>query len=239
MSQDKSKLEKALETAPLKVQDDSLKENASAAENVGLEVRVTRRYDYIGVHDRKDDCQWCKDRECTDVSLQEAYRIGAFQRHDGCGCIVEYTSNKGVKTIQTGKYSGWNFADELEKRKSIGLDEQLFADELLSRVDKYINVDPDVLIKKAIKGERHGSLYSQSVNKPRPQLEKSIRKHIKEAEEHEWKIQHPERWMKKQDPNDPIQRKIAIHDWELHRQKNAEEATIEIEVWRKLYGKRI
>ena len=64
-----------------------------------------------------------------------------------------------------------------------------------------------------------------------------IRKHIKEAEEHEWKIQHPERWMKKQDPNDPIQRKIAIHDWELHRQKNAEEATIEIEVWRKLYGK--
>ena len=37
-------------------------------------------------------------------------------------------------------------------------------------------------------------------------------------------------------PKDPIQRKIAIHDWELHKQKNAEEAAIEIEAWRRLYG---
>ena len=43
----------------------------------------------------------------------------------------------------------------------------------------------------------------------------------------------------KQDPNDPIQRKIAVHDWEKHRQKNAEEAALEIEVWRRLYGQRI
>lgn len=232
------KIVAAVTTLGQKTMDDSFRDNAENASAAGLEVRVTRTYDGVGLSNGRE-CQWCKDRECADVTLAEAYRIGAFQRHEGCECIVEYTSNKGVKTIQTGKYSGWNYAEELEKRKSIGLNEQFFADELISRVYKYITSDLDELIENAISGKRHASLYTQSVNKPRPQLEKAIRKHIREAEEHEWKIQHPERWMKKQDPNDPIQRKIAVHDWEKHRQKNAEEAALEIEVWRRLYGQRI
>lgn len=231
-------IENLVSTDSAKIADDSLKENAEFAGRTGLEIRVTRVYDGVGLS-RGRVCEWCKDRECRNATLQEAYDIGAFQRHEGCECIIEYISSKSEKTVQTGKYSGWNFTDELEKRKIIGLNEDFFADELISRADKYITSDVNTLVENAINGERHGSLYSQSISKPRPQLEKSIRKHIREAEEHEWKIQHPERWMKKQNPNDPIQRKIAIHDWELHRQKNAEEAVIEIEVWRRLYGKRI
>lgn len=218
--------------------DDSIKKNASSASGVGLEVRVTRRYDYIGVHDRKDDCEWCLSRCGENMTLQEAYKKGAFQRHDGCSCIIEYTSNKGIKTIQTGKYKGWNFNDELEKRKSIGLDEQIYADEIFSRFEPYIENSPEELYETAKNGGTNFGLYLQSHEKPKPELEQSIKKHLREVEDHEWKIHHPEMGMKREDPNDPVERKRAINTWANHRKRNAEQGTIELEIWRRLYGEK-
>lgn len=229
-------LEKIVETESRKVFDDSIRHNAQSANSAGLEVRVTRVYDGVGVHDGKDVCRWCLDRCGKNMTLQEAYSKGAFNRHPGCGCTIEYTSAKGVKTVQTGKYSGWNFAEELEKRKSIGLDEVFYADELLSRITPYIDVDKEMLIKDAADGGIYSGAYQQALNKTRPQLEKSIRSHIKEAELHEWKIQHPEKYMIDGDPSDPVDRSRAIRTWKRHKKRNAEMASIEIEVWRLLYG---
>lgn len=237
MSQGKSKLEKALETAPLKVQDDSLKENASNASGAGLEVRVTRTYDGVGVHNGKDSCQWCLDRCGENMTLEEAYEKGAFQRHPGCGCIIEYISNKGIRTIQTGKYTGWNFANELENRKSIGLDEGFFADELVSRVAPYLDMDADALYTEAKNGGFYKSAYKQMDSLTRPQLEKAIRSYIREAEEHEWKMQNPQNYMFRSDPNNPVEVKIALNDWNNHKIKNSRLATIGIKLWRNKYGK--
>ncbi len=105
-------------TDALKNSDDSLKANASSAENAGLEVRVSRSYDGIGLSGGRE-CEWCKGRECSDVTLAEAYRIGAFQRHPGCGCEIEYTSAKGVTTVQTrsGGKDSWVRRFDLERRK--------------------------------------------------------------------------------------------------------------------------
>ena len=220
---------KMAESSARNYSDESLKSNAENASNAGLEVRVTRIYDGVGLHNGKEKCQWCIDRCGENMTLQEAYEKGAFQRHEGCGCIVEYTSNKGVRTIQTGKYTGWNYADELEKRKSIGLDEQFFADELASRIDRYLDYNPEELFEQAKNGKFYEKAYMKENEKSKPDLESSIKKYIKQIEEHEWKIQHPELYMTKADPNDPIEKMRAIRIWENHRRRNARYAKIALE----------
>lgn len=98
---------------------DSLKHNAENASGAGLEVRVSRQYDEIGLHNGKDKCDWCLARVCDNVTLEEAYRIGVFQRHPGCECVIEYTSRKGIKTYQSGKSSPDNWLSEGEFRKRV------------------------------------------------------------------------------------------------------------------------
>lgn len=111
-------LDNLISTDSAKIADDSLKENAEFAEKAGLEIRVTRVYDGVGLS-RGRVCEWCKERECRDVTLQEAYEIGAFQRHPGCECVIEYTSAKGVVTVQTrsGGKDSWVHKFDLERRK--------------------------------------------------------------------------------------------------------------------------
>lgn len=115
--------ESLLENAVQKVHYDSLRENASNADNVGLEVRVSRTYDGVGLSNGRE-CQWCFERCGENMTLEEAYNKGAFQRHPGCGCIIEYISLRGEKTYQTGKSgpNNWLSEDEFQKRVNYGLD---------------------------------------------------------------------------------------------------------------------
>ncbi|MBQ6240881.1 MAG: hypothetical protein IJK56_11075 [Firmicutes bacterium] len=114
-------IENLITTDSAKIVDDSLKGNAEFADRAGLEIRVTRVYDGVGLS-RGRVCQWCKDRECRNATLQEAYDIGAFQRHPGCECIIEYTSTKGTKSVQTrsGGRDSWVSRFDLERRKEYG-----------------------------------------------------------------------------------------------------------------------
>lgn len=118
-----SRSDSLLENAVLKVYDDSLSENASNASGAGLEVRVTRTYDGKGLSGGRE-CHWCLDRCGENMTLDEAYNKGAFQRHPGCGCIIEYTSRRGEKTYQTGKSgpNNWLSEEEFQKRVNYGLD---------------------------------------------------------------------------------------------------------------------
>ena len=115
-----------METDSRKSVDDSLKYNADNASGAGLEVRVTRIYDGVGVNHGKSECQWCLDRCGEDMPLETAYEIGAFQRHPGCGCTIEYTSKKSGKSYQNGKSGSRNWVSEkdLQKRVNYGLNGQ-------------------------------------------------------------------------------------------------------------------
>ena len=87
--------------------DESIKKNAGFQEQAGLDVRVIRKYDGVGLHDRDTPCQWCLSRAGS-FSYDEAMSLGVFQRHEGCGCTIEYTSKKGVTTRSTSRRSGWS-----------------------------------------------------------------------------------------------------------------------------------
>ncbi len=111
-------LGKEIEVNARRTDDFTMKQNATAADSAGLAVRVTRTYDGVGLSGGRE-CEWCKERECDNVTLDEAYRIGAFQRHPGCGCEIEYTSARGVTTVQTrsGGKDSWVRRFDLERRK--------------------------------------------------------------------------------------------------------------------------
>ena len=67
-------------------------------------------------------------------------------------------------------------------------------------------------------------------------LEKSIRSRIIQVEEHADKIRHPERydigWAEKTER----QRAGLLKKWEKDLRRNAEQAGIEIEVWKERFG---
>lgn len=117
---------KQCKTASRKTVDNFQKANAEAHAKAGLEVRVTRIYDGIGVHDRKDPCKFCIERSGTNMTYAKAIEKDAFRRHPGCGCTIVYTSAKGKTTTQS-KAGGWVEIDNNEKKKleRINLDREL------------------------------------------------------------------------------------------------------------------
>ena len=89
----------------MQIIDDAIRLNAEAHERAGMEVRVTRIYDGVGVHNRKDTCEWCTSRCGNQMTLEEAKAKDSFARHPGCGCTIVYTSARGETTIRRG--GGW------------------------------------------------------------------------------------------------------------------------------------
>lgn len=86
--------------------DESIRQNAEFHDGAGLQVTVTRRYDGVGLRKKGVPCEWCLAREGS-FTYSDALASGVFQRHEGCGCIIDYTSKKGVITRSTSRRSGW------------------------------------------------------------------------------------------------------------------------------------
>lgn len=102
--------------------DDAINDNASFQLDSGMEVTVTRRYDDVGVNHGKDECQWCLERCGENVPYKEAYAMGMFERHPGCGCIIEYNTSKGTQRQADWTRNSWeDSSSTLERRKTIGL----------------------------------------------------------------------------------------------------------------------
>lgn len=92
----------------------------------GINVLVSREYDDVGVHTTDkgggDVCHWCLERCGTDVPYDEAYEMGMFERHPGCGCIITYTTKRGVVIQGKGDWetNRWiNLREDKEREKRI------------------------------------------------------------------------------------------------------------------------
>lgn len=101
--------------------DESMQLTAESRVAAGLEVLVSRKYDDVGLSGGRT-CQWCLDRECDEIPYQEAYDMGVFERHPGCGCLITYTNSMGDTTYQASKGAWYESSKEaLEERKNHGL----------------------------------------------------------------------------------------------------------------------
>ena len=100
--------------------DMTIKENARFQERSGLEVTITRTYDGVGL--KSGACQWCLDRCGSDVPYKDAVAKGMFERHPGCGCVIEYHTSKGTQRQADWTRNSWIDTDKaLETRKNYGL----------------------------------------------------------------------------------------------------------------------
>lgn len=117
-------LQSLCETFSRKVLDDNGKKNIGDAAAAGLETKVIRSYDDVGLHGGKDDCEWCKKRE-GDWSYKEAIQKGVFERHPGCECTIDYVTAKGTKRQTNWRFNTWEDVpdhDTIERRKQYGRD---------------------------------------------------------------------------------------------------------------------
>lgn len=103
--------------------DKTAHKNADFQTKSGMRVTVSRFYDDVGVNHRTETCKWCMDRTGVDIPYKIAYNRGMFERHPGCGCTIEYKTEK-TAYIGRGSKSWWNWEEDpsiLEKRKTYGL----------------------------------------------------------------------------------------------------------------------
>ena len=99
-------LEKQIENQSRNIVDSSIQENAKAHTRAGLEVKVIRKYDGIGVHNRKDPCPICEPLD-GEWSYSDAIAKGVFRRHPGCGCEILYRSQKGWERQKEWTSNQW------------------------------------------------------------------------------------------------------------------------------------
>ncbi|WP_314112203.1 hypothetical protein [uncultured Solobacterium sp.] len=106
--------------------DEIGRRSAKFMDESGINVLVSREYDDVGVHTTDkgggDVCHWCLERCGTDVPYDEAYEMGMFERHPGCGCIITYTTKRGVVIQGKGDWetNRWiNLREDNEREKRI------------------------------------------------------------------------------------------------------------------------
>ena len=106
--------------------DEIGRRSAKFMDESGINVLVSREYDDVGVHTTDkgggDVCHWCLERCGTDVPYDEAYDMGMFERHPGCGCIITYTTKRGVVIQGKGDWetNRWiNLREDKEREKRI------------------------------------------------------------------------------------------------------------------------
>ena len=126
------------------VMDSNIRANAELQTKAGLSVRVEREYDDVGLHDGTDICEFCKKREGT-WTFEQAMRVGAFERHENCGCTIDYTTRKGRKQRQTDwKQNKWKNVEKQEDGVKIGLGDRII--ESPTQIIK--NYSPETLKKE-------------------------------------------------------------------------------------------
>ena len=106
--------------------DEIGRRSAKFMDESGINVLVSREYDDVGVHTTDkgggDVCQWCLDRCGTDVPYDEAYEMGMFERHPGCGCIITYATKRRAVIQGKGDWetNRWiNLREDKEREKRI------------------------------------------------------------------------------------------------------------------------
>ena len=137
---------------------------------------------------------------------------------------------KEIRQQGTGGLEGIDIGQAREKVKDLSIEKCIEA------IKDAINLDSESAFIEARDGGKHKGVYSDAVRKRQGMLEKSIRSRIIQVEEHADKIRHPERydigWAEKTER----QRAGLLKKWEKDLRRNAEQAGIEIEVWKERFG---
>ena len=143
------------------------------------------------------------------------------------------TSKEGVSSGNISNSQTGNARSEKVAEKS-GQREFSFAN--CHRVIKEsAELDVHALYESAKSGKRHGGIYRDAMKKSQIRLEKSISSHTSQVEEHADKISHPMNYDIGWEQKDTRQKEGLLRKWEKDLKRNAEQAAIEMEIWKERF----
>ncbi len=104
-----------------------------------------------------------------------------------------------------------------------------------STVQSYTKIDAQKVYLAAKHGERNKGICTDAIGKRKIRLEKSIASHTAQVEEHARKIKSPGKYDTGWNEKDERQKQGLIKKWGKDLWRNAEQAEIEIEVWKERF----
>lgn len=103
-------------------------------------------------------------------------------------------------------------------------------------IQSIVKIDAKSVYDAAKNGERHGGVYKDALKKKKTTLKKSIASHTSQVEEHNAKKNNPSVYDSEWDKKSSRARDGLLRKWRKDMHRNAEQAIIEIEVWKERFG---
>ena len=137
-----------------------------------------------------------------------------------------------TELIQNMTYQEW-VRSKQKRQKAVEIEAVLRYNSI---IQSYTNVDAEKVYSAAKSGERNRGVYTDAIKKRQKNLEKSIASHTAQVEEHARKVQNPDKYDTGWGEKDDRQKQGLLKKWSKDLQRNAEQAEIEIEVWKERFG---
>lgn len=226
-----SRLLSAIENFSQNVVDETIKENAGFHYQAGLSPKIVRKATW-------KCCDWCNalvgSYSYPDIP-QDVYR-----RHENCRCTVLYDPADGSKNLQNVHSKRWTQSEQGDtikenKLEAFGNSDVFRPNDCHSNIQKYVTVDQKQVAADAKAGGRHSGVYVDAESKTRKQLQKSVISRMAQVELHAEKMAHPEQYVADWNMLSEIQQAGLIHKWEKDMHRNAEQAEIELVVFKERF----
>ena len=160
---------------------------------------------------------------CTLIAAVEGVDTASAQRRARNPVTGE------TELIQNMPYQEW-VRSKQKQQKAVEIESVLRYNSI---IQSYTNIDTEKVYSAAKSGERNRGVYTDAIKK---NLEKSIASHTAQVEEHARKVKNPDKYDTGWSEKDDRQKQGLLKKWGKDLQRNAEQAEIEIEVWKERFG---
>jgi SPP1 gp7 family putative phage head morphogenesis protein len=163
---------------------------------------------------------------CTLIAAVEGVDTASAQRRARNPVTGE------TELIQNMPYQEW-VRSKQKQQKAVEIESVLRYNSI---IQSYTNIDTEKVYSAAKSGERNRGVYTDAIKKRQKNLEKSIASHTAQVEEHARKVKNPDKYDTGWSEKDDRQKQGLLKKWGKDLQRNAEQAEIEIEVWKERFG---
>lgn len=163
---------------------------------------------------------------CTLIAAVEGVDTASAQRRARNPVTGE------TELIQNMTYQEW-VRSKQKQQKAVEIESVLRYNSI---IQSYTNIDTEKVYSAAKSGERNRGVYTDAIKKRQKNLEKSIASHTAQVEEHDRKVKNPDKYDTGWSEKDDRQKQGLLKKWGKDLQRNAEQAEIEIEVWKERFG---
>lgn len=226
------KLLRKFETYSQSIVDETIRANVNFQGWAGLRPVVYRR-------SAGRCCDWCR----ALVGRYDYPNVpkDVYRRHENCRCTVEYDPGDGRRQgVHTKRWTTKEDPDIIEARKRFRLDntDAFNPNEYVGISNRLSRRTPEEIYQAAKDGKRHchGGVYVDAMKKKPGELRRSIIHRRAQVEHHFEKIRYPEKYVSDWSELDPRKQEGLLWKWKKDATRNAEQAEIEIAVYKERFG---